>query len=156
MKAASVTELKKELQHLEPKALAELCLRMAKYKKENKELLSYLLFNADDEADYIEKVKSEVDEQFAEINKSHVYFAKKSLRKILRFMNKYIKYSSQKQTEVELLVHFCIRMKYSGISYQRDVSLVNLYARQKQKIEKAISKLHEDLQFDYSEVFKSL
>jgi hypothetical protein len=156
MKAATVTELKKELQHLDPKELAELCLRMAKYKKENKELLSYLLFNADDEAGYIEKVKSEVDEQFAEINKSHVYFAKKNLRKILRFTNKYIKYSSQKQTEVELLIHFCIRMKNSGISYQRDASLVNLYARQKQKIEKAISKLHEDLQFDYSEEFKAL
>jgi len=156
MKAATVTELKKELHQLDPKTLAELCLRIAKYKKENKELLSYLLFNADDEADYIEKVKSEMDEQFAEINKSHVYFAKKSLRKILRFTNKYIKYSSQKQTEAELLIHYCVKMKNSGISYQRDVSLVNLYARQKQKIEKAISKLHEDLQFDYQDELKKI
>ena len=156
MKAASVTELKKELQHLAPKELAELCLRMAKYKKENKELLSYLLFHAGEEAAYTQQVKDEMDTQFAEIHKSHVYFAKKSLRKILRFMNKYIKYSGQKQTEAELLIHFCLKMKHSGIAYRRDQSLVNLYARQVEKIKKALDKLHEDLRSDYSDELTKL
>lgn len=149
MKTASVTELKKELQNLPPKKLVETALRLAKYKKENKELLTYLLFEADDEAAFVEGVKEEMDAQFAEINRSHIYYAKKSLRKILRFANKHIKYSGEKQTEVELLLHFCQRMKKSGINYRRDAAMVNLYTRQVEKIEKALGKLHEDLREDY-------
>ena len=156
MKAAGVTELKKELATLTPKQLAEVCLRLAKYKKENKELLSYLLFEADDEENYIAQVKEEIDGMFAEINKSHIYFAKKSLRKILRFANKSIKYSGEKQTEVELLLHFCRKMKTSGIAYQRDASMMNLYTRQVQKIEKALGKLHEDVQLDYQDILRQL
>ena len=156
MKAASISDLKKGLLQLPPKALAELALRMAKYKKENKDLLTYLLFEADDEETFIQQVKSEMEKQFAEINKGHVYFAKKSLRKILRFTNKYIKYSGHKQTEVELLMHYCTLMKQSGISYKRYTDLSNLYNRQIEKTEKAIGKLHEDLQFDYSKELKNL
>lgn len=149
MKTATVTELKKELQNLPPKKLVEVTLRLAKYKKENKELLSYLLFEADDEESFIQGVKEEMDTQFTEINRSHVYFAKKNLRKILRFANKHIKYSGEKRTEVELLLHFCQRMKRSGINYRRDAAMVNLYDRQVEKIEKALGKLHEDLREDY-------
>lgn len=151
MKTATVTELKKELQNLPPKKLVEITLRLAKYKKENKELLTYLLFEADDEESFIQGIKDAIDEQFAEINRGHIYYAKKSLRKILRFANKHIKYSGEKQTEVELLMHFCEKMKNSGIPYRRDTSMNNMYARQIQKIEKALEKLHEDLQSDYQD-----
>lgn len=151
MKAASISEIKKELLGLPPKQLTELALRMAKYKKENKELLTYLLFEADDEEEFIRQVKLEMENQFSEINKSHTYYAKKGLRKVLRFTNKYIKYSGIKQTEVELLVYYCILMKKSGINYKRHTDLSNLYNRQIEKINKAISKLHEDLQYDYQQ-----
>lgn len=156
MKTATVTELKKELQNLPPKKLVEITLRLAKYKKENKELLTYLLFEADDEESFVKGIKDEMDEQFAEINRSHMYYAKKSLRKILRFANKHIKYSGEKQTEVELLMHFCEKMKNSGIPYKRDTSMNNMYARQIQKIEKALEKLHEDLQSDYRDEVRLL
>ena len=53
-------------------------------KKENKELLTYLLFYGTDEVSYIEKVKEEIQLQFQEINTSTYYFIKKSVRKILR------------------------------------------------------------------------
>src|SRR5687768_12314823 len=99
MQAASVSALKKELQTRSDKEVVELCMRLAKYKKENKELLSYLLFEAHDEEAYVRGVKDEIDQQFAEINKSNIFFAKKSIRKILRLTNKHIKYSGNKQTE---------------------------------------------------------
>lgn len=156
MKTATVSELKKELQNLPPKQLVETAMRLAKYKKENKELLTYLLFEADDEDSFIQGVKDEMDRQFAEINRSHIYYAKKSLRKILRFANKHIKYSGEKRTEVELLMHFCQKMKSSGISYRRDTAMNNLYARQVEKIEKGIEKLHEDLQSDYRDDVRQL
>ena len=77
MKAATVHEIKQELLALKPVAITELCLRLARFKKENKELLTYLLFEAHNETAYVQAVKEEMDELFAEINKSHLYFAKK-------------------------------------------------------------------------------
>ena len=56
MKAATIHEIKQELNTTPPAALLDLCLRLAKYKKENKELLTFLLFEAHDEAAYIESV----------------------------------------------------------------------------------------------------
>ncbi|MFA5973455.1 MAG: hypothetical protein WC780_13980 [Lentimicrobiaceae bacterium] len=149
MKAFSISTLKKELNTLPPVDVVDICLKLVKYKKENKELLSYLLFDANNELEYIRNIKEEIDLQFAEINLSHLYFAKKSLRKILKITNKYIRYSGHKQTEVELLIHFCTKFKKSGISIKSSNSLSNLYVNQVRKIHTAISTLHEDLQHDY-------
>ena len=95
--------------------LLEICCRLAQFKKESNETLTYLLFEVQDEQSYIKAVKSEIDRQFGEINKSNIYFAKKSIRKIVRTTNKYIRFSCLKQTEVELLLHFCKRLKDLGI-----------------------------------------
>src|SRR5882757_978579 len=115
MKAASITELKDELKTLKPAELMELCLRLARFKKENKELLTYLLFEAHNEDGYIQSIKKEIDDLFTEINLSHLYFAKKSLRKIVRVINKYSRYSGIKQTEIELRLYFCAVLKDSDI-----------------------------------------
>src|SRR6188768_3029259 len=111
MKAASVNEIKQELKELNPAQLAELCLRLARFKKENKELLTFLLFEAHDLSSYIDSVKQQMDENFAEINTSNIYFAKKTLRKILRIANKYIRYTGSKEAEVEILLYYCTNFK---------------------------------------------
>jgi hypothetical protein len=149
MKASSISTLKKELGTLPAGDVLEICLKLVKYKKENKELLSYLLFDANNEPEYIKSIKDEIDIQFAEINLSHLYFAKKSIRKILKMTHKYIRYSGRKQTEVELLIYFCMKLKGSGIPIKQSNSLHNLYSNQVRKIHLAISSLHEDLQHDY-------
>ncbi len=156
MKAASLNEIKKELSFLDLKRVQELCMRLAKYKKENKELLTYLLFEAGDETGYCNGVKSEIDEQFDTLPKTNVYLIKKSLRKILRITNKQIKYSEEKQTEVELRIYFCSKMKKSGIQLLPSQVLVNLYQQQLKKIETALAKLPEDLQYDYVKAVKKL
>ena len=156
MKTASVSELKKELQNLSPKELRDLCISLSKYKKENKELLTYLIFEAHDNSAYIDGVKEQMDELFDEINKSNLYYAKKSLRKILRLCNKYIKYTSSKQVEVELLIYYCLKLRKSGIEFHKSTALSNLYARQVTKIKKAMAALHEDLQFDFEDDLKLL
>lgn len=149
MKAASISDIKQELTNLQPAKLLELCLRLAKYKKDNKELLNYLLFEANDEQTYISNVKTEMEEAFAEINQSNLYFAKKSLRKILRNTAKHIRYTASKQAEVELLLHFCQTLKHSGIPLKNSSVLNNLYQFQLKKVAKVIATLHEDLQYDY-------
>ncbi|GAC1452498.1 MAG: hypothetical protein NVSMB7_15210 [Chitinophagaceae bacterium] len=156
MKAASISELKNELGNLAPARLAALCLQLAKYKKDNKELLSYLLFEENDMPSYIESVKKEIDSQFTEINTSHLYSAKKTLRKILRITGKHIRYTGSKQAEAELLIYFCRKMKGSGIRFGNSIVLMNLYQSQLKKINAAIAGFHEDLQYDYIKEIKKL
>jgi len=150
MKTASLKELKTELGRIHPVRLAELCIQLAKYKKENKELLTYLLFDAFDEKAYIEEVKATTDELFAAVTRSNSYLAKKNIRKILAAVNKQIKFSGSKQTEVELLLHFCKTLRKSGVPLYTNSALGNLYQRQLTKIDRALTTLHEDLQFDYA------
>jgi hypothetical protein len=149
MKAATVSQLKKELAHRNPEELLELCLRLSKFKKENKELLTYLLFEADNEEGYIASVKEEMDDLFSGINTASYFYIKKSIRKILRNLKKYIRYSGNKETEVVLLLYFCEKLKEFRPSIQRNTTLMNLYNRQLLFIEKKIALLHEDLQYDY-------
>jgi len=156
MKAASLAIIKHELSTLPQKELLKLCLRLARYKTENKELLTYLLFESGDEAGYIKSVKDDVALQFSEINITHLYFARKSIRKILKTINKFVRYSGSKQTEAELLIFFCTQLKSSGIHYQSVTSRSNLYKNQLLKFSKAISGLHEDLQHDYFEGLEDL
>ncbi len=149
MKPATIKDLKSELTVHSQKELMNFCLRLAKFKKENKELLTYLLFEAENESDFIKTTNEEVTQQFSEINKRSVYYVKKSTRKILSFVTKHIRYSQKKATEVELLIHFCKEFKNNIPSYKRSTVLKNMYSNQIDKIVKAVNTLHEDLQYDY-------
>lgn len=149
MKAASISELKNELNELSRAELVAICLRLLKYKKENKELTSYLLFEAQNEEQFIKDIKEEVDELFLDVNKSNLYLAKKTLRKILNLINRNARYSGNKETEAELLLYFCKKLKDSKIPFHKSTVLNNLYQRQIIKIKKAISTLNDDLQADY-------
>ena len=156
MKAATVKELKQELGMRSQPELLELCLRLSKFKKENKELLTYLLYEASDEATYIENVKREIDIQFEQINTKTYYFIKKSIRKILRTAKTYIRYSKKKETEVELLIYFCSKLKKLKPSINENRVLLNIYDRQLEIIRKAMSSLHEDLKYDYEMELRNL
>lgn len=157
MKAATVHEIKQALMGNTAKELAELCLRLAKFKKENKELLTYLLFEANDEELYIKEVNQEISSEMDEIDPGqNLYFAKKSIRKILRIANKHIRYIGSKQAEVAILLHFSQCLKQSGIPFIKSTALNNLYQQQRKKIEKSLSTLHEDLQYDYRRMMEDV
>lgn len=157
MKAATVHEIKQALMGNTAKELAELCLRLAKFKKENKELLTYLLFEANDEELYIREVQQEISSEMNQIDPGqNLYFAKKSIRKVLRIANKHIRYMGSKQAEVAILLHFCQCLKQSGIPFMKSTALNNLYQQQSKKIDKALSTLHEDLQYDYRRIMEDI
>ncbi len=156
MKAASAQEIKAALKGLDSKALMELCLRLARYKKENKELLTFLLFEADDLYNYVKGVNEEVDETFGSVNTVSVFFAKKGLRKALRIANKHIRYCGSKTAEVEILLHYCTNFKGLKLSWEKSTMLSNIYKSQLRKIETAINCLHEDLQYDYRRSYERL
>ena len=156
MKPATVKELKEELSTYPNKELMDLCLKLAKFKKDNKELLTYLLFDSKDEEGYIRTVKKEIDEQFAQINRHRFHFIKKGIQKVLRFVKKQMRYSQRKETEIELLMHFCQHIRDFDPPIGRSVVLSNLYDRQINQIRNRISKLHEDLQYDYEQELAAL
>ena len=149
MKSASLKEIKQELQHRSQSELLELCLRLGRFKKENKELLTYLLFEASDENRYIESVKEYMDAEFENINTKSYFFIRKSMRKILTNTKKFIRYSKQKETEVELLLYYCTKLKAFNPSIRRSIRLLNIFNRQLILIKKTVDTLHEDLQYDY-------
>lgn len=150
MKAVTVKELKVELNNRSHNEVIALCLRLSKFKKENKELLTYLLFESSNENGYINNVKAEIDVQFEQINTKTYYYIKKSIRKILRAIKKYIRYSKKKETEVELLLYFCKKLANFKPSIQQNTVLKNIFIREMNSIEKKLLFLHEDLQYDYS------
>ncbi len=150
MKAASLKDIKTELKHHSAEELLDLCIHLVKSKKENKELLTYLLFESTDEEAYIQSIKNKMDADFEAINTKTFFYIKKSVRKILKEIKKFIRYSQNKETEVELLIYFCRKLKDFKPSISRNTALTNLYNRQLDYIRKKINTLHEDLQYDYN------
>jgi len=150
MKAVTVKEIKTELSHRSHDEIMELCLNLSKFKKENKELLTYLLFESENEENFINSVKLEIDEQFELINTKTYYFMKKSIRKILRNTKKYIRYSKNKETEISLSLYFCKKLCELRPSIKNNTVLLNIYKRELDAIKKKIPVLHEDLQYDYN------
>ena len=93
----------------------------------------------------------EINWQLADYAQVHtLYFAKKTIRKILRIANKHIRYTADRQVEAELLLHFCRALNGSRIAFRKSNALLNLYRAQLKKIRTAIATMHEDLQYDYT------
>ena len=156
MKAAGVKAIKEELNSRSREELSDLCLKLSKFKKENKELLTYLLFEADNENLFIISIQEEIDLEFENINRKSYYFIKKSIRKILRNTKKNIRYSKKKQTEVELLLHFCKKLKKFDPSISNSIPLTRIFDREILKVEKILKTLHPDLKYDYESEIESI
>lgn len=156
MKTASIKELKLELETLDEKRLLEITVRLAKFKKESKELLTYLLFEANDETSYVAGIKETLHLMFTEVNVKSLYITKKNLRKIIRTANRYTKYSQVPTTEIEVLLYLLMEIKDLNIDLKKSTALMNIYNSVLKKIEKGVLSLHEDLQYDYKKELAGL
>ncbi|MFM1875715.1 MAG: hypothetical protein RL266_1452 [Bacteroidota bacterium] len=149
MKSASLAQIRKELKTLSREEVIDLCEKLIKYKRDNKEFLNYILFDSLDEDGYARQIKLEVSEAFSATNTRGYYLAKKSIRRALRIANKYVKYSEKPETELDVLLHFCEELRSLSIDFRRSKVLLNLYDRQLVKINNIYQDLHEDLQFEF-------
>lgn len=152
MQAASIAELKKALVKLDQGELLDAVLRLARFKKDNKELLTYLLFMSEDEDGYTNYLCQEIDEHFQLTSNMH----KKTLRKIIRWMNKCLRFSGDKETETRVRIHFCQALKASETPFRNSRVMTNMYTGQLKKIDQASAKLHEDLQMDFRMAIRDL
>ncbi|QJP34127.1 hypothetical protein F0365_06755 [Nonlabens sp. Ci31] len=151
MKTATVKELKEELKFRSDDDLIKIILRLSRFKKENKELLTYLLFESTHEDDYVANVKTLLDNMFLALNTANNYRLQKGVRKVLRESKKYVRYSGSKETEVSILIHFCRLMRETHPQVLRSKTMRDLMERQLIIIKTRISTLHEDLQYDYEQ-----
>jgi hypothetical protein len=156
MKSASIQEIRQELSSLSPTRLSEICLRLARFKQDNKELLTYLLFESEDEGRYVDNVKKDIDTGFEDLPKPNLYLTKKSLRKVLRTTLKQIRYTGSPQSEIELLTYFLRKVRDTDIPIQNSPVLLNLYRQQLKKVHSVLATLHEDLQYDYRKAVDKL
>ena len=154
MNPASIDDIKNELKQLPPKKVLDLTLRLARFKKENKELLTYLLFESRDEPGYIKMLQADIDEKFATIDPSPVSKAKKEYRKILRLINRQIKYIGSKSASVELLLYFTMKLRDQEQTLHP--RLQTLFLHQITKAEKLLPLIDVDLQFDYRQKIEAL
>ena len=152
MEAASVAELKKALLKLDQDQLLHACLRLVRFKKDNKELLTYLLFLSENEGAYVRYLCDEIDEQFLCTPNAH----KKTLRKIIRWMDKCLRFSGIKETEVEVRLHFCEALKASRTPYWRSKVTMNMFTGQLRKIGKASEKFHDDVKMEIQQQIEAL
>lgn len=148
MHSATIDTIKTELKQLPPKQVLELLLRLARFKKENKELLTYILFESANEDEYVAQVKNEITEEMGEIDGLPGYQFKKQFRKIQRKINKPIKYMGNKSSTAELYLHM-VRM----ISEKKKTSYLAPFLEKSvqqyiSKIEKILPGIEDDLAAD--------
>lgn len=156
MNQYSLNEIKKELLNKDEEELLTLCLRMAKYKKENKELLSYLLFESKDESAFINSVQNSIDEQFDNLIENGSYKYMKQIRKISKSIGKPMKYSGIPSTEIEILIYYCEKLKPIVEKKHTLTALQIHFGQQLKKIGLLLDKLHEDIQYDYKKPIENL
>ena len=150
MNIPSLAAIKKELSYLDEKELSSLILDLSKFTRDNKAFLYFKLNERDQPSLFVDTVKEELDEQFQTANTTSFYLTKKSAQTIRRKLNKALKFSKNKEDQVELLLYFCEQLlKYGYLKYKHPI-LQSLFLKQTEKIQKSIAALHEDLQYDYS------
>jgi hypothetical protein len=123
---------------------------------DNKKFLFFKLYERDNPRLFIGMVQEELTTEFENANTNRYDFAKKSAQSIRRKLNKFLKISKDKAAQIELTVYFCrMLLQYGYLKFQHPV-IDNLYKVQVGKIDRLISGLHEDLQYDFQESLDEL
>jgi hypothetical protein len=156
LEISSTKEIKQELQHLEKADLIELCLNLVKAKKFNKELVHVMLFEQNNLHDYIQEIKADTALLFDDVHRTNAFYAKKTLRKIVKHCNNYCQFANEPIVYVDVLLHFCDCFKETVPSLFKNPVTENIYKSQFKKALKYIAMLHEEEQYDYKKQLENL
>src|SRR5690554_8222361 len=100
MKVASLAEIKKELKHLSQGELIGLISDLSKFSTDNKLFLYFKLYGRDHPSLFVEMVEEELIHDFINANARNAYYAKKSAQTIRRKLNKFLKFTKDKPTQI--------------------------------------------------------
>lgn len=156
MKAKSLKKLREELVYAEKQDLVDLCLQLARFKAENKELLTYELFYRNNKDLYLTEIETHVDKEFKGLNADSYHYLKKGVQKINRHIKKYVRIAKDPEVEVHLTLYFLEKFKDYQPPLHKQKILNNLYQREYKLVCKKIEKLHPDLQYDYNSALEEL
>ena len=152
---APIKNIKEELQHLSYQELLNFTLHILKYKKENKELAHYLLFEKQDEDGYADKIISLIKVEFSTVNFSRPFFARKGFRRINRLASKYLKYSGEAETSLKVFIFLMNEISAAGKKYRYTNLTDKIVDQYLVKSKKIILTMHEDLQFEYENLINN-
>jgi hypothetical protein len=156
MHSATIDTIKTELKQLPPREVLDLLLRLARFKKENKELLTYILFESANESEYVEQVKKEIAGEMLEIDGLPAYQYKKQFRKIQRKINKPIKYIGNKSATAELYLHMVRMISEKKKTISLATFLDKILQQYIIKIEKLLPGIEDDLAADMRKQLKQI
>jgi hypothetical protein len=142
---------------LPPQRLAELCSALAKYKKEIKEYLGYLLFDDSDRVAYVEEVGHELRALVEAIDPSqNAYFTKKNLRRIQRAMNRYCRFVGEPGAAAEIRLQFLRALQNTAIPFRQHAQLQNIVDQEKKRTRMLIEDIHEDIRTDFEKALDEI
>lgn len=81
---------------------------------------------------------------------------KKTLRKVVRWMNKSLRSSGDKEPKLRKRIYFCHRIKDKRFTLGGCHASEYKVARQLKKVDAVIEKVHPDLQFNYNQQLSGL
>lgn len=149
MQFLSISEIRKELDHLDRKDLVSMVVELSKLSQHNKAFIGIKLASTDNPNIFLDTAKQELETLFMDANSSNYHLAKKSIQGIRRKLNLKLKLSKDKIQLAELLLYFCRLMREYGYLGFRHPVIDNLYQMQYSKASKMVSGLHEDFQYDF-------
>jgi len=149
MKPATLVQIRKELETISPQRLMALTLRLIKLKSENKEFVSYLLFDEDQLSEYLADLKFEISEVLDGASFTQPLIAKKALRKCQKYITKHAKYMGSKDAEAELYMFLLRKIHEKGINRYTHRAIQLIYLRIIEKTKKLLPTIHNDLRGDF-------
>lgn len=144
----NISEIKKDLQELDKQKLIDLVLNLAKLKKENKQAIVSALKSKDSLELYVDSVKEFIQSQFESVN-PNPFFAKKTLRRIVKEIKSKSALMKSAYFEAELWIKYIA--EYDQLQFVGSASrsmVVNTRKAAVLRIEKLLTKMHEEQQFD--------
>jgi hypothetical protein len=153
--ATKLGNLKQELQEQDRKNLMELCLQLARFRQENKELITFLLFHSHQPLTYADEYKIMIEEPFDKFLMNPYYLAK-GIRKSFRLIGRYAKITKSKEGECELYLHLARLFEERIQGRLVHKALIILLERALKKAFNLIVKMHEDYQMDYIPIYNEL
>lgn len=151
-----IAEIKKAVSYLDEQELRALLMDIIGFSTDNKRFAYFKLHEQQDEQFFLVESKEFLLQEFFKAVNTNFWTGKKSLQKLRSTLNKLLKFTKRKDFQLELILYFCQQAKEFGyLSYKHPV-IDNLYATQLRKAESLISKLHEDLQYDYQQQVEEL
>jgi hypothetical protein len=104
----------------------------------------------------VSSLKLEIDELLSSIEKGPISPIKKQIRRVIRLINRHVKYIGTKVSHVELLLHLCEQLKEHEQDLLSSSKIYSLYELQLNKVRKLLPAVDDDLQYDYEQKINAL